>query len=192
MIAAFFVGFFAKIIMGFDDAITQIPIMTGTVKTDNGRLLFAMGTLLALTFIIVLAMFFSHLISRIPYHRYLMACALLILAFLICKGCFTKRRIIRTKSIIKQVGLAKGGRAMIIGFVASMFTLMDDVVAYTPLLIQNTASKTYIVAGIYAGALLEILAIVYFAKALQKFKYKDQFAAAGLVVIAGLLVFGVI
>lgn len=192
MIEFILLGLFVKLIMGFDDAITHIPVMSATTKSTNGRLWFATGTLLALTFIIILAIFFSNLISKIPYHRYIMAAALIAFAIYLCRNALEQKRTIKTKQLVKKVGVKRMLRALTVGFVVSMFALLDDVIAYTPILVNNTANMGYIISGIYAGALLEILAVIFFAKQLQRFKYKNQAAALGLATIAVLLLLNVI
>ena len=73
-------GFFSKTIASFDDAVTRIPVVAQLTKTRKGRIAFSIGNLLAVTVVIVIAMFFSSLLEKIPYTRTITSLLILLLA----------------------------------------------------------------------------------------------------------------
>jgi hypothetical protein len=44
-------GFAVKIITGFDDTITHIPVLASVTRTRAGKIAFSIGTLLAIYFL---------------------------------------------------------------------------------------------------------------------------------------------
>ena len=69
----FTAGFLVKLITGFDDSLTHVPLMSYLTKTKKGKIAFGIGIFLAICVAIVFATFFSHVLQLIPYYRYIMA-----------------------------------------------------------------------------------------------------------------------
>jgi hypothetical protein len=78
-----------------------------------------------------------------------------------------------------------------IGFIASVATVLDDIVAYSPLFL-DTLIRPFAIIGILAATILEIIAVIHFAEKIAKIKYKDEIAGIGLVILGILILAGII
>jgi cytochrome c biogenesis protein CcdA len=76
-------GFFVKLITGFDDTITHVPIISSLTRSKKGRLAFVFGIFLAITLAIILSYFFVSLFRSFEYYKYVAAGIIFVLAFLI-------------------------------------------------------------------------------------------------------------
>lgn len=69
-----------KILAGFDDTMTRIPIMSYMTKTKKGRIAFACGIFIAVTLVMIFAFLFASVIKAIPYSNYISAGLIFLLA----------------------------------------------------------------------------------------------------------------
>jgi len=188
-------GFFVKVITGFDDTLTHIPVMASVTKTRRGRLAFALGIVLAISTAILMSIFFAQLIHDWPYARLLAASLLFLLAVAICCDWFVHEPRKRVELKIKRnhaISAARFTKLIGIGYVSAFATVIDDIIAYAPLFLVNLSSSIFAVMGIFLALAVELFVVLNFSKYVMKFKYKDELAAGGLTLLGVLLVVGAI
>lgn len=186
-------GFLVKTIASFDDTLTRIPVISYLTKTKKGRIAFSIGTLLALTVILVIALFFSTLLSLIAYTRQITAALIFILAALIYFDVFLIQSTNRLASKFSTIDSSQNlARIMKIGFLVSFITLIDDSLVLVPLFLNDNLSKFSSVIGVYLAAILQILVVIYFGERLEKIKYKKELASASLLTLSALVFMGII
>ncbi len=103
MLAPILSGFFVKTITGLDDSITRIPILATYTKTLKGKIIFSVGTLMAIVLAIILAMFFSNLISSFTFSKELSAILVFLLALSIYFNLFVHKPRDKAESKIKKL-----------------------------------------------------------------------------------------
>ena len=186
-------GFFVKIITGFDDTLTNIPVIASVTRTRLGKIAFSIGTLLAILLAIVFSIFFAALIRYFPYYRYISAALLFMLASAIYFDIFVhKERSKAEKFVLGCKGFhIRLTKLIAIGFIASIATVLDDIIAYSPLFLISFA-RPYAIIGILAATLLEIIAVIYFSEKIAKIKYKEEIASIGLITLGILILAGII
>jgi len=190
MLKFFVFGFIVKLITGLDDSLTHVPVMANITRTRMGKVAFSIGILSAIITAIFIAFFFSAVIGNFPYYRYIVSGLIFVLAAAIYFDILIhKPRIKAEKLLMKQISAARFSKLAGIGFIAAFATVLDDIIAYMPLLHDNVAFTTM---GILAAAILEIILIVYFAGRIAKLKYKKEISSIGLVLLAILILAGVI
>lgn len=186
-------GFLVKTIASFDDTLTRIPVISHLTKTRRGRIAFSIGTLLALTVILIIALFFSTVLSLIPYTRQIASVLIFTLAILIYFDVFlirsTNRLASRLSTLDSSQNLAK---IMGIGFLVSFITLIDDSFVLVPLFLSDNFSKFSSIIGVYLAAILQILAVIYFGERLERIKHKKELASASLFILSVLVFMGII
>ncbi len=185
-------GFLVKSIASFDDTITRIPVITHLTKTYKGRIAFSVGTLLALTAILLIAIFFSGIINLFPYSRQLTAGLIFILAVLLYFDLFLTAESRYESKILSQESSHKLLKITWMGFVVSFITLIDDSFVLLPLFLRDHLSNFYSVIGVYLAALAQIVLVIYFGESLKKIKHKKELAAGSLVLLSILVVTGVV
>ncbi len=84
-------GFFVKIITGFDDTITHIPVLAAITRTRLGRIAFSVGTLFAIGLAIVISLFFASFIKQFTFYKYIIAALLFALAIIFAIGSVSPR-----------------------------------------------------------------------------------------------------
>lgn len=189
----FLLGLFVKGVTGFGDTITHIPILASVTKTKMGRVAFSLGTLMAIILAIVLALGFSTLIRGFIYYRYLAAGLVFLLALAIHFDLFVhKPREKAEKKLVqvKRMSVERFTKLMGVGFVASFATVIDDIIAYAPVLAAG--GKLSVVLGIILATVIEIILVIYFARKISRLKYTDEIASLGLVVLGVLILAGVV
>lgn len=187
-------GFIIKIITGLDDTITHIPIIASVTRTRMGKIAFSIGTLFAIITAIIIASFFVTILKEFPYTRYIIAGLIFALAAGIYFNTFIHYP--RTKAEHKltklRISAKRFAKLMGIGYIASIATVLDDIIAYSPLFLSTAISQTYAIAGILTATLLEILLVIYFAEKIAHIKYKQEIASAGLIILGILTLTGTI
>jgi len=188
-----FLGFFVKIITGFDDTITHIPVLASVTRTRIGKIAFSIGILLAIIMAIIVSTFFAAFIRSFAYYRYISAALLFILAAAIYFDIFVHKE--RTKAEKLVLGCKKFNirctKLIGIGFIASIATVLDDIIAYSPLFL-DTLIRPYAIIGILAATILEIFLVIYAAEKIKKIKYKEEIASIGLITLGILILIGII
>ena len=191
----FLSGLFVKFITGFDDTITQIPVIANLTRTKRGRVAFSIGILLAIIVAIILSFTFASVIKSFPYTRYIVTIVLLLLAFTVYFEIFSKKPKKKAEQEIKKtrkISNKKFFKLMAVGFIAAFATVIDDSFAYSSLFIGTFSNSIYAIIGIISATILELLAIIYFSKKIQNIKYKKHIAVTGLIVLAFLVFFEIL
>tara|TARA_Y100000310_G_scaffold225672_1_gene227729 strand:- start:21270 stop:21860 length:591 start_codon:yes stop_codon:yes gene_type:complete len=187
MVLKYFVlGFFVKIITGFDDTITHIPLLSAVTKTRMGRIAFSIGSLLAIICAIIVAFFFASLIRDFAFARFITGFLIFgLAAFLYFDGFFTVPREKVEKKLVKfeRISTKRFTKLLIFGFFASLITVIDDVIAYAPLFLSSSISSIGAIVGILLASLIEIYLVIMFSKKIMHIPYKVEIAVAGLVLL---------
>lgn len=186
-------GIFIKLITGFDDVITRMPVVSSLSLTRKGKFAFSLGTLFAVFLAIFLAVFFSEALKNLPFYRYFVSFLIVLLAFAVYFDFFVlisrnkaEKRLLR----LRRFSVERFTKIFFIGFVASIITLIDDILAYTPLFLGTFLSGFYSVVGILIGTVLEIFLVFLFSDFLSKIRFKKEIASIGLFILAVLTFFG--
>jgi len=189
--------FLTRLITGFDDTLTQVPVISYLTKTRMGKIAFALGMVLAVILAVIISIFFSSLITNIPYYKHIVVMVLFILAGIIYFDVLRVKRVQKTKTKIKKVQKIKRIsrkrfiKLVIAGFVAALATVLDDIIVYSSLLLQ-TIGRIGAIAGIFSAAILEAGVIVYFSRKLSKLRYRKEIASLGLIILGLLILFEVL
>jgi hypothetical protein len=190
LIKYFLSGLFVKLLAGLDDTMTRIPIMSNLTNTKKGRYAFALGIFAAVSLAIFVAFAFAALIKSIPYVNYISAGLIFLLAMSIQFDLFTekpKKKIRQQISHVKRVSRKRFFRLILFGFITAFATIIDDIIAYSGLFINTISSSELIIAGLFAGTILQLIVIVYFSKKFYKVKYKKEITVLGLVLLSLLI-----
>ncbi len=188
-------GFLVKLIAGFDDTLTRIPIVASLTNTKKGRFAFAIGIFLAICLAVVISFLFASVIKSLPYFRYISATLIFLLAISIYFNIFIeepKKQIEKKVKKIKEISTERILKLIAIGFLAALATLIDDTIAYSSLFLGNLVAVPYIVIGLFLGVFLQIAAIIYFSEKITRFKYKKEVTTVGLLALCVLVLFGII
>ena len=188
-------GFLVKSIASFDDTLTRIPVMAEMTRTRAGKIAFSLGTLFALTVILILVISLAQFLQAIPYQRFFVSGLIFLLGVSVYLELFSpkkeqqvQQRLVKTKTITHARFLKLIG----IGFVVSFITYLDDAVVLIPLFLGDGFSKFLSIIGIYTAALLQIIIVIYFSKQISLLKYKKEIASAALMILAVLVALGIV
>ncbi len=195
MIKYLALGFFVKVITGFDDTLTNMPVLASVTKTRLGKIAFSIGSFLAIVTTIIIALFFSSILHAFPYYKYIAAGLIFALALAIHFDIFVhKPRTKAEKKLIKmeKVSPLRFTKLAIIGFIAAFASALDDIIAYSPLFLAGMLSTAYAITGILIATVIELIVIIYFANKISKIKYKEEITVVGLVILGILILSGVI
>jgi hypothetical protein len=186
----FLSGLFVKLLTGFDDTMTRIPIMSNMTKTKKGRYAFAIGIFIAVSLAIFIAYTFAALIKSIPYVNYISAGLIFLLAMSIQFNLFTekpKKEIRRKLTNIKRVSAKRFFKLISLGFITAFATVIDDTIAYAGLFVSQASNTTPIIIGFFTGTIIQLTAIIYFAKQFSRIKYKKEITVIGLIILSILI-----
>lgn len=191
----FLLGFLVKTIASFDDTLTRITVISAMTKTERGKIAFSVGTFFAVSFAMVLAYAFSSAIEKVPFSNVVAALLIYVFAYLVYFNLLTpKSEKNAEKKLIEITKKASNQRLlklMIVGFVVSFVTLIDDIVIITPLFLEK-AGVIFSVLGIYTATIVQIVIMIYSVKQFEKIPHKREIASASLVVLAFLVLLRVI
>ena len=188
-------GFIVKIIAGFDDTMTRIPIVANITKTKRGRIAFSIGVFFAVTVAIIISFLFGSTIKSIPYSNYISAALIFFIALSIYFDWFIqkpKKNVERKLKKIKRISLKRFLKLIIIGFFTAFATIVDDIIVYSGLFLGPIINTPYIIIGIFAATLLQISALIYFSKRIMAIKYKKEATTIGLIVLSLLILFKIL
>lgn len=190
----FIAAFFVKSVASFDDTLTGIPIIAQLTRGRRGKIAYSIGTVFALTLILVIVLFFSFILELIPYPDVFIATLILLMAMAIYFEILLPRpeKKLEQKITLDTISNARVLKLILVGFVVSFVTLIDDSLILTTLFVGHDEARAITVVGIYLAALLQIGAVVYFGERLNKVKYKKEMASGALVVLAVLVLAGII
>lgn len=198
IITQMLLGFFVKIVTGLDDALTRTPLVNLVAKTRKGKIAFSLGTLAAILSAILLAVFFSDLLLRMPYYRIISALLILFLAilayfdFLLLKPVQKAEERVSARLIKKELSAEKFIKLILVGFIASLLTLLDDLIAYTVFLKGPLTEKLFVATGILCAAITQIVLVIKLSEKISNIKYKKEAATLSLILLAVLVFFGVL
>ena len=187
-------GFLIKFAASFDDTLTRIPILATLTKTRGGKAAFSIGTFLALTLIIIFSVSLGSFLEAVPYVKQGIALLIFFLALAVYSDFFTSKENEEVKRVIVS-RIPSNGRLIqliMIGFVISLITLIDDMLVLLPLFLGQGAEVTYRILGVYLALFVQILAVIYFSQYIEKFKYRKETATVALILLAILIGFNVI
>ncbi len=189
----FVLGFFAKTVASLDDTATKVPVVAAVAKRRSGKYAFALGNIIALFVTILIAGSVASLIAGFAYTRYVLGAIIVILAITIRYDVFVVREQKFSRGLLRR---AKRRFSFIhlvgIGFLVTLITLIDDTVAYLPLLNGDWGPRLFAVGGIVLSTLIQLFLLIYFSEALQKFRYAKQVSFYGLLIFAVLIFAGVV
>jgi len=188
-------GFFVKIIAGFDDTLTRIPIAAYLTRTRKGRFAFAGGIFLAICLAIVISFLFASVIKSLPYFRYISGTLIFLLALSIYFDIFIqapKKRFEKKVKKIKAISTKRIFKLIALGFLTALATLLDDIIAYSSLFLGEASTILYVIIGLFLGVILQIATMIYFSKKIMLFKYKKEVTTVGLLILCVLVLSGVI
>ncbi len=190
VIKYFFAGLFVKLLAGFDDTMTRIPIMSHMTKTKKGRIAFAVGIFIAVSLVIFIALTFASLIKSIPYVNYISAGLIFLLAMSIQFDLFTekpKKEIRKKLSHVERVSTKRFFKLILFGFLTAFATIIDDTIAYSGLFVTQISNSIPIILGLFSGTIIQLITIIYFSKKFSKIKYKKEITVFGLVLLSLLI-----
>jgi len=188
-------GFIVKLLAGFDDSMVHVPIMSHMTRSRKGRIAFAIGIFIAVTLVIGFAFLFGSAIKKIPGARYISAGLICLLAVSVYFNIFIskpKKKIREKIQHVRRVSNVRFLKLMGIGFVTAFATIIDDTIAYSGLFLSSTSNFLYIFIGLFVGLVFQLFLVVTFTKQFQKIKYKKEITTISLIILAGLIGFGVL
>ncbi len=185
---AFIAGFVIKSIASFDDTVTKIPVITSLTQTREGKIAFAIGNLGAVAVVILIASGISALLSDFGALRYILAGLIFLVAL---NALRPARQHARKKKHDHPSGL-KLLYLIGIGFAVSFVALIDDSVLFIPLFANEALSSAYVIVGIFVSTIVNLLLVIYFAEQFERVKYSHFVSFVILLIIAGLIAFGVL
>jgi hypothetical protein len=181
-----FAGFLVKSIASFDDTLTRIPVLAELTKTIKGKIAFSIGTVLALTLILVIAVFFSFLFD-FPFRQQVLAALIVLLGLAVYFELFIPKENSKlhqtffTHSPISNIHFLK---LLTIGFVISFITFIDDALVLIPLFVSGVNKTLLAIIGIYIAAIVQIILVIFFSEQLEKVKHKKEMATGALLILA--------
>jgi hypothetical protein len=190
LIKYFLSGLAVKMLAGFDDTMTRIPIMSNMTKTKKGRYAFAVGILIAVSLAIFISYSFASLIKSIPYVNFISAGLIFLLAMSIQFEFFTERpkKEIRKKiSNVRRVSTKRFFTLISLGFITALVTVIDDTIAYSGLFVNQVSNHFIIILGLFTGTIIQLFVIIYFSKYFSRIKYKKEITVGGLMLLSLLI-----
>ena len=188
-------GFAAKIVLGIDDAMTHIPLVSTIARRKFSRLAFTLGFFSAVILSILTAELLATLMRKVLYYHYILAGLLVLLALLIYFDVIVTKRAKTVESKVKKLKPLTMKRLFAvfgIGFITSVATILDDTIVFSSLFTAGFTHSLFASMGILIAALIEIAIIIYAAKFVSKLPYKKEIVTLSLIGFAALIAFGII
>lgn len=189
-------GVIVKAIASFDDFLTRIPLLAELTKTRKGKIAFAFGNLLAILFVIILAIIFADLLNHFVYANYISAGLIFVLAVLIYLNVLQiKPHSKLEKKIIKieRISYERFMKLIGIGFIISFITLIDDSIVLAGLFInKNIVHQGWISLGIVLISIIQLFILIYFSEKISHLKYKKELASLGMIIVGILVLAGLL
>ncbi len=195
MLKEFLSGFFVKIITGFDDTITHVPIISSLTRTRKGKIVFGVGIFFAISVAIFFSFSFASILRSFKYYHLIASGIIFVLAFSIYFNLLfpksKKKSQTKLKLTKKPVSMKKMAKLFGIGFLTAFVTVIDDSLAYSSVFVV-TRNSLFVIFGIYLATLIQITSIIYFSRKISKLPYKRQVSAFGLLVLGVLILLKVV
>ena len=194
-LSIFALGFGIKILTGIDDILTRVPLIAAVTHTRIGKIAFSVGAVFAVTVATAIAFFLSSVLQEIPSYKYIVAALIFLLALTVYFNVFAHKPKSKVERKIEHMQKVSNGRLTQlfgIGFIASFITVLDDVIAFTPVFFHEPYFIIFGVAGILAATVCQAVLVIYASHLLVRIPYKEKIAAAGLVVLGLGMVFDIL
>lgn len=184
-------GFAVKFVASSDDVFTRLPLIAAVTGTRVGKVAFSVGNLIALAVVIAAASLLAPVMKALPYYHWFVAGLILVMAALVLRQAPARRanwceRLIlrfRKRVVTPQRFLT----LVLIGFTASIVTLIDDAVVFLPLFDHGRAAALYAVVGIFIATAIQLAAVILLAERLRQIPYQRQLIALALAAYAVLV-----
>lgn len=184
-------GFFVNIITGLDDTVTHVPVIASIARSRAGKIAFASGMLVAILIAITLARAFAQALAALPHTRFIVAGLLVALAFIVYFRILQPTKVERKLLKMQKLTALRATKLFGTGFIAAFATVIDDVVAYTPLFLEPNG-LVFTMLGIISATIVQLLLIIYAAEKIARIPYKEAIASVGLLTLAALTATSVI
>lgn len=190
LVAGFAINFFTSI----DDALTDIPVLSASTRTNKGRIAFSLGTLLAVTVAVVIAFSLSQFISFLPHSNIIVALLVFIMAIVIYFNLLSIQppQKISKSFKNKDISSERFAKLVVLGFFMTFTTMLDDIVTLAPLFLGSFQESLAALVGIYSATFFLIFLVIYFAKQITAIPHKREIATVILIVFGFLLLFGIV
>lgn len=190
----FILGFVVETVSSIDDTVSKVPVLLGMTKTRAGKIAFSIGAMIAVVAAIFLAVFSSEYIKEIPHFRWWVGGVIFLLAVLIYFDVFAKKGVkvgVRVLEV-KKISTSRVLQLVVVGFIISFVTLIDDTLLFIPLFAGAEYSLIAAASGILLSAFLQVVVMIFFTELLEKLPFKKTIAVGGLLLFGVLIVTGVI
>lgn len=190
---AFVTGFVVKSIASFDDTLTRVPQLVNLTRTFKGKVSYSVGTLLALTTVLLIVIFFSNLLHLIPFRQQLVSLLIFVLALAVYFELFSPGSSERvSRKIDVEPTAQRLTKLLAVGYLISFITYIDDAIVLIPLFNGGVIENLYSIVGVYSAALLQIVVVIFFSNKIRDIKYRKHIASFSLIVLSVLVWFGVV
>jgi len=192
LLYGFALGFFVETVVSLDDTISKIPILLGMTKTRAGKIAFAIGSVVAVSVAIAIAIWFSDYAYDSNWFRYLSAGFIFALALSIYYRVFSQQEFRIGKKILgRQASTSLRMIQLIgIGFLVSILTLIDDTIVLIPIFDGSVSYQFWTAGGALFSRIIQIIAIIFFANQMEELKYRRHISIGGLIVIGIFILLG--
>lgn len=190
-------GFLVKIVTGFDDTMTHIPIVANITKTRIGKIAFSIGIFFAITLAIIISILFASTLKLLPYFKYISSILILLLAFTIYFDVFVHKPRDKVEKKVNPIKINKISKKRFfkligIGMITAIATVIDDTIAYSSLFLGKPSIFVYVIIGIYLATISQLIILIYFSKKISKLKYKKEITTLGLIILSILILFEIL
>ena len=195
VIKYFLSGLFVKLITGVDATMVHIPLIAHLTKRTIGRVIYSIGVLIAIILAIIFSLLFASTIRVFPYYKFISVALIFLLAITIQFDLLIhkpKEQIEKKLRKVKRISVKRILKIMSIGFIAAFATVIDDIIAYSSLFLGHFSTFFYVILGILTATILELLMMMFFAKSIQRIKWKKEITVVGLIILGILILFEVL
>lgn len=186
-LSLFILGFVIKTVTGIDDVLTRVPVVASVTRSRVGKIVFSFGAVTAVMVATAIAYFLSTFIQDVPSYRYIVSGLIAILAVTVYFNIFAhKPESKAVKRVVTLQNMSKGRfvELFAIGFIASFITVLDDVIAFTPIFFHDFSLMVFGITGILTATVCQAVLVVYASGFLVKIPHKEKIAAAGLMLLS--------
>lgn len=188
LFVAGFVTFFAT---GLDDTVAYAPFM----RTRRAKVFVSLGIVTATVLDILIAVFLSGLVRRLPYPHVIGGSGLFVLGLWIVLRRDVEERRERIEGRMEEPGehptIRQDLRLFGIGFITFFFTGLDDTIAYSFLLTTQAAIIGFS-AGILTATAVDLLLVFFIADRLRRLPYTRAIGGLALMTLGLLLGLGIL
>ena len=192
MIEAIIAGFVAFFATGIDDTIAYTSLYAPLLKDRKSRIAISLGIIAATILALGIAYFVSSIIGQVE-NRHLIGAGMLIgigaITIIHSAHSLHHRQLgaFRMGGIHKRVGLFTASIlvSFCVGFAIFFATGLDDIIAYSSLMIAKSAIG--IAIGIMLATSFDLIIANFLARSLEKIKHPERIGGI-LLIIVGILI----